>query len=241
MLKFSKIKKWLLDIMFPVNCLGCGLEGNWLCPECLNKIKNQTTAVCPVCRRETVGNVCGQCSTKTYLDGLLVCTSYDNVLTQKILHTLKYNYIEEIARILSAKMTDYLDFIDKKDRLVILQDQLNTILVPVPLHPKRQLERGFNQAELLAWEINKKYGFIYKPKLLKRKHYTKPQAQLSRKERLRNLSSVFALTKPFHLSGKNVIIIDDVATTLSTLNECAKVLKKNNCRQVWGLVVARGG
>ena len=115
------------------------------------------------------------------------------------------------------------------------------LVVPVPLHYKRQKERGFNQAYLLAKQLT----WLLRPNskltnsLLRSKN-TKKQAKLSRVDRLKNLSEAFSLKQNQKIEGSNVILIDDVCTTGSTINECAKVLKKAGAKSVRGFVLARG-
>jgi len=236
----KKIKNFLLDTIFPIFCLGCGVEGVWLCQACEDKIEINSTLTCPLCRASTNGHTCKKCASKTYLDGLLVATAYEATVMQTLIKTLKYHYAQETSEILANVLARFLTKIDKKYRPDILQSQTKNLFTSVPLHKKRLLERGFNQSDVIARQLKKKFLYNYQPNLLWRKRYTDPQAKLKRKKRLSNLANAFSLSKSFDLKDKNVIIIDDVATTLTTLNECAKVLKQTNCREVWGLVIAHG-
>jgi len=170
-----------------------------------------------------------------------MATNYENLITQTLIHTLKYKFIEDLSLSLGKLLVNFLNEFDKKNNFPILKNPQKIVITAVPLHKKRLLERGFNQAELLAALVAKKFRFDFQPYLLKRKRYTESQTQLTRKGRQQNLRNAFELQKSLDFSNKNVIIIDDVATTLATLNECAKALKQTNCQQVWGLVIARGG
>ena len=113
------------------------------------------------------------------------------------------------------------------------------ILVPVPLHPKRKKERGYNQAHCLAEGVATVLSLPIE-ELLQRKFYTLPQAQLSREDRLKNLLNSFSLSQNSNTLNKKIILVDDVCSTGATLNECAKVLKSTDAKTVWGLVLARG-
>lgn len=237
----SKIKKYILDILFPIECLGCKEPDVWLCEKCLKRIPLTLIPNCPICHATSTAAVCEECRSKTSLDGLLIATSYENSLVQQAIHLLKYNYIREMAVPLSKLLVTYAISFDKKDKPAILQSPADTILIPVPLHKRRLLERGFNQSELLGQEICRYLPFNFQPSLLKRTRYTAAQAQLKKNDRETNLRDAFSLSQPFKLLGKNVILVDDVATTLTTLNECATVLKQAGCKRVWGLVIARGG
>jgi ComF family protein len=112
-------------------------------------------------------------------------------------------------------------------------------LVPVPLYPLRRRERGFNQAEELAFVLGKKRGL---PVLnaLRRVKKTEIQARLRRSERLRNQMNAFELKRGFDLKGQRLLIIDDVFTTGATINACARVLKEAGASTLAALTVARG-
>lgn len=237
---FKKLIQLLLDTVFPVACLGCGREGQWLCSACLKKILLNRDLTCPLCHAPTHGATCWQCKSSTPLDGLLIAAAYENQLIQTLVHTLKYQCIQEVAGVLGNMLANFVQTFDRKYQPAILHCPSEVILTPVPLHKKRLLERGFNQSELLAKAFNQYYNFSLQPNLLKRQRYTEAQAQLKKREREDNLREAFSLGPPFNLSNKTVIIVDDVATTLTTLNECAKVLKQARCKKVWGLVIARG-
>lgn len=237
----TKFIKLVLDVLFPISCLGCQKDDTWLCADCFTKISLNQKQLCPLCHSETKGNACSNCRQKTSLDGLLIAADYNQVIIQEIIHTLKYKFIEDMAVCLGSLLSSFLKEFDKKYHLAILGSYSETILTVVPLNKKRFLERGFNQAELLAYQLNKDLHLNLQPHLLKRRRYTAPQATLKKKQRTENVKNSFCVLKDFNISGKNVIIIDDVATTLATLNECAKVLKQAGAQKVWGLVVARGG
>ena len=111
-------------------------------------------------------------------------------------------------------------------------------IVPVPLHKRRGAERGFNQSELLAVPISRKIGCPVNIFSLKRKKYTVPQVSLSGEVRRKSLFGVFFCVKKEEIIGKNIILIDDIYTTGSTMEECSKVLKEAGAQKVWGLVVA---
>ncbi|MBI4709456.1 MAG: ComF family protein [Candidatus Portnoybacteria bacterium] len=120
------------------------------------------------------------------------------------------------------------------------------ILIPVPLHKKRLLWRGFNQAGLIALKINEDFKIPVLNNLIFRSRHTPPQMEIKNNlEREKNIFSAFRLNSNFDLKNnpiKNnvVILIDDICTTGSTLNECAKILKPLKPKEIWGLVIARG-
>jgi len=117
---------------------------------------------------------------------------------------------------------------------------VDLVIVPVPLHRSRLWERGFNQAQSLAEIVAERTDWPLERALVRRR-FTKPQFGLRKKERRGNIQGVFAVPahqKPI-LLGKTVLLIDDIVTTGATINECAKVLKQNGVREVWGLVLAK--
>lgn len=122
-----------------------------------------------------------------------------------------------------------------------LKDLHNPLVMPVPLHPRRLRERGFNQSLLLARfvadALNAELDFL----TLRRIRYTQPQTGLKSDERRKNVRRAFDIADGRALKGRCVILIDDVATTGNTLNECARVLKRAGVEKVFGLVLARTG
>ncbi len=213
-LYFKNIKEFILDLLFPKECLGCGQEEVWLCEDCFNKIK---------IKNELLKNY-------DYLDGVWAAADYKDPLLQKLIHFFKYSFITELAKPLSQ---------------IILKSLIDYegepwLLLPVPLHRRRFLERGFNQAELLAQEVNGANNWPVLNQILYRQKYTKPQVKLKREERLNNLKDVFACLSAPEIFNKNILLVDDVMTTGATLSECAKILKRAGANRVRGLVVAHG-
>lgn len=239
---FQTIKKagnFLLDLLFPKECLGCKKEGEWFCEKCLKEIPLNQEIYCPVCQKKLNHNtVCFECQKKTSLDGFFSASTYENNLLKKAVKTLKYHYVTELSQALSHLLIKYLKNLNPEITKPILKT--GPLIIPIPLHKKRLRERGFNQSELLGQGIATAFGFKYQARILERKIYTAPQAELSRKERLNNIKDCFKLKENFKLKGQTVILIDDVFTTGATMQETAKVLKKAGAKKVWGLTVAHG-
>lgn len=240
----------ILSVIFPLNCLGCNQSGLLVCEKCLNSIDSLEFQECPGCRRRSVrGIFCGEkCRQRLFADGccfnqLIVCSRYDkNGLLKKIIERFKYKFTEELSGVLSGMIVLQAEKLFKKNDQDSAKMAVETWIVPVPLHKKRRKERGYNQAELLSLGLVDSFGWKI-VRLLKRTFYTQPQAHLSRKERLKNLKDAFVLRKGVDgsfLAGKRIVLTDDVCTTGSTLNECAKVLKKAGAEEIVALVLARG-
>jgi ComF family protein len=224
--------RFFLDLLFPIECIGCGEEGRWLCKDCLNKIKLLSEQYCPICKtRLTNGRVCELCSSESFLDGAVIAVSYDNELIDKAIHYLKYRGIKDLARSLGKLLIQILGKVDFWD--------VDWVLVPVPLHNRRQRFRGFNQAELMAREVLSVLNLGISDNLYRSKH-THSQMKLKREERLKNIVDAFKIKMPEDLAGKKIILIDDVMTTGATLEECAKALKGAGVVEVWAVAVARG-
>jgi ComF family protein len=116
-------------------------------------------------------------------------------------------------------------------------DSLN-LLIPVPLHPQRLRQRGFNQALLLVKELSRRTGLPYQKTILQKKESTIPQVNLSGVEREKGLRGTFHLMEKEKLSGKTVLLVDDVYTTGATVNECSKVLLRGGAERVDVLTLA---
>ena len=230
-----------LDYIFPQKCLNCHQEGQFICDKCFQTIQLKTFQQCPICKiRINQGEVCEKCKNKSHLNGLLVATTYDNnPLIKKSVMQFKYKFNEDLAKKLATLLSCH-------SGLSKIYASEKTILVPIPLHFKRKWQRGFNQAELLTKQISKKTNIPFS-NLLKRIKNTPQQAKLSRQERLNNLKSAFEINekefKKIQIGKKElptVILIDDIASTLTTLEESAHTLKKAEFKNIWGMVLARG-
>ena len=115
----------------------------------------------------------------------------------------------------------------------------NSLIVPVPLHPKKLRERGFNQSLILAREISKKFAILLDFMTLRRHINTEPQISLGKKERESNVHGAFSVTEPEKIKGQRIILVDDVYTSGSTVKECARVLMKNKAAAVVVITLAR--
>lgn len=146
------------------------------------------------------------------------------------IHLLKYRFVSDLV----DSLTDI--FIKDYPKDLYRFDYL----IPVPLHKKRERQRGFNQSLLLARSLAKKLNIPVLHEVLVRLRYTKPQVDLAGKDRRTNLQNVFSCVTNADIKEKSIALIDDVATTRTTLIECAKELKKQGAKSVFGLVLAHG-
>lgn len=235
----KKIKEFLLDLFFPRFCLGCNKEGTYLCEDCKATLDISGFSYC-LCNKNslrlpTVGK-CGKCRSKK-LSGIYCALPYqENPLTKKLIHSFKYPpYVKDLAEPLSKLIIEHFLLLDKNSQK-ILQDG---ILIPVPLDKRKLKKRGFNQSEEIAKEISKALKIPLIPDNLVKTKETQPQMELSEEERLINIKDAFSVKNPDEIKNKKVLLVDDVYTTGSTMEECARVLKKAGVKEVWGVVIAR--
>jgi ComF family protein len=226
----SSFYNFLLDLIFPKYCVGCGKEGVWLCKDCKEKIIYIKNPTCPSCNRLTSnGKFCNRCRSDSYLTGVIVAAYYNEGPLKEAIHNYKYNLIFDLKHELSDILSETLNKRWNK----------KAYLVPVPLHKKRKAERGFNQSELLTEEICKKFNFILIKNKLVRKKYTTQQVKLSGKKRRQNMIGAFGWIGGKEIKNKTIILVDDVYTTGATLQECAKMLRLAGAREIWALVLAK--
>ncbi len=234
---------FIKDILFPRECLFCKKYGSWLCADCAASIKPSAGQSCPQCKRlNSWGELCPDCRGDFIFSGIWVAGDYSEQKLSTLIKTYKYNFLKDLGPVLSDFIYNFLQqkiFINPYKNIfnaTLKIRQNNTLLIPVPLSRQRQRWRGFNQAELLAERLAQSTGLSLN-KDLKRIRHCRPQAQLDGKQRLHNLSNAFKWTGET-LIGQKIILVDDVATTGTTINECAKVLRAAGAGDIWGLVLA---
>lgn len=234
---------WLLDLVFPVQCVGCGsttMRHPYLCKSCFASLSVHQSSECIGCKLPApLGITCGPCRTHALVDQLLIVARYDQPLLEKMIAAYKYRFVVSLDTALSALTKRYLHQMFNRKRLNIFRD--DPIIVPVPLSRRRHNWRGFNQAELLAKRLGATFQIEMSSSALTRVRHTTPQVEASdRSSRLENLSGAFRCADPESVAGRHIILIDDVCTTGTTLNECAKVVKSAGAKRVTALVIARG-
>ena len=225
--RFDGVVWFIKEGIAPSRCVGCGKVGTWLCTDCASQILFLKVQNCYRCGRLMPrGRTCDNCRRQTNLDGVVVATHFEIGPIRELIHELKYSGTVELANLLGAMLV----------RTILVNELADFVLVPVPLHGKRIIERGFNQAELLTRQIIERTG-METELILSRVKATLSQTKLTRVERLRNISGAFECRVA--LEGINILLVDDVMTTGATLEECAKTLKRAGAKRVWGVVVAR--
>lgn len=214
------IKNFLIDIFFPKFCLICKREGFYLCQDC-----------------EVLFQISGfhQKHSTQNLKDLYFAVSYQNGFLRHLIKQFKYPpFIKELAKPLASLIITHFQLMDNKP------DLSDFILIPVPQTKKKMKARGFNPAEEIGKELSDFFKIPLSSGCLLKKKETLPQAELSDAERKENVKNSFACNNSEKIKGKKILLTDDVYTTGSTMEECAKVLKKSGAKEIIGLSVARG-
>ena len=226
-----------LDLLFPRKCLGCSKTGGYFCSQCLNFISLDSQRICPVCERSSIGGLTHpRCHSATSLDGLTSVFAYKGLIKRAIVN-LKYRFVSDLAHDLTEL---FLSFCGEDKTFSRICRSKEAILVPIPLHPRRERWRGFNQSELLGKIIAENLGINFSPDLLIRIKNTTPQIKLKEKERKTNIQDAFRVS-PSHpiIQSSNILLFDDVWTSGATLKEACRTLKRAGAKMVWGLTIAR--
>ncbi len=235
----TKALGFLLDFLAPKRCPGCGRfvygdgpASGW-CPKCWKSLPWIGPSVCEVCGIPIYGTICQDCLvSEPPFSKLRAACSYEGVIADAVIN-LKFHHnlslLDSLSSVLNHCMEEY------------FRNDTPDIIVPVPLHQKRLMERGFNQSLLLGERLARKRGVRFLRDIVMRERYTVPQVRLSGVERRKNLRNAFKI-KPDainEIQDKSVLIVDDVITTGTTIKEIAKVLKNSGAARVMGIAVAR--
>lgn len=212
----KKLLNLILDIIFPLHCFGCQREGFWLCEKCFQELPLQPSF--ERFEKLLVFSVC----------------DYENIQIKKIIKTCKFSSISELSNTLGKilikgilKFPEILDLLKEKNQL---------LLIPIPLSPKRQTERGFNQSLIIAQELSAHFQIPICDQLKKENRL--PQSKVSVEKRGQNIQDAFSWHGA-NLNNYQIILVDDVVTTGATLSEASKILKKYGAKKIIGFAVAR--
>jgi competence protein ComFC len=230
----------VLELFYPSNCVGCGEPqdlGTLLCDQCRKSSTRIQAPFCRCCSRPFEGVIAGEfscpnCEDRAPAFACAVSNYQAKGILRDLIHRFKYGREFYLRGLLAEYLTEAMQDVR------IQADPVDG-LVPVPLHPTRLRERGFNQADALA-EVLSKRTRLPVLRCIQRRRYTSTQTQFDRVERMQNLRNAFVLRKSSDVRGKNLVLLDDVLTTGSTLHECALVLRAAGAESVRAITVARG-
>ena len=232
--KFSPIASFLVNLIFPKNCLGCGKEKTFLCQDCFSLIEINPFQYCLCSKPQRVigSGKCGRCRDNR-LTGLYSAAAFDQKILKKAVHSFKYPpYLKDLAWPLAYLIILHLEILKKKI-------EPSSILIPVPLFVRKERERGFNQSKELAKILAKAWQTELSCDNLVKIKNTANQAVLNKEQRNENLKDAFSVLDKNAIKGKKIYLIDDVYTTGATMEECAKTLKEAGVKEVWGVTVGR--
>jgi competence protein ComFC len=234
---FQDLHKLIIDTLFPIICLSCNKEGEFLCEECIKKLEPVEYQICIVCKKPSLGGLTHpKCISPHSPDQLISFYNYHDDIVEKLIIRGKYYFIPGIFELLGKLIANKL----KNDFPNLLSPQ-PLALSPIPLNKWRHRWRGFNQSEIICQALSKKFNFPIVNALI-RKKITRTQKDLKKEDRIKNMESAFALSPLFSkegVRGSSFLLIDDVTTTGSTLIEAVKVLKRNGAAKVICLTIAR--
>ena len=245
----------LFAVLFPSDCRLCGLpliriSRLPVCDTCLERVRPVEGRVCSICGERILSPYAGDTPEKA-----LVCPicrrvrpafaaavaygSYEGGL-RELIHLLKYGGVRPAANVLGRMLGGAMG---RLEPVAAAQDGSGIVVIPVPLHKARLHQRGFNQAELIARAALKcspalKF-FRLASHVLERRRETHSQIGLTGHQRRENMRGAFAVAFAKEISGRDVLLVDDVYTTGTTVSECARVLRKAGASRVWVATVAR--
>ena len=225
-------------LFFPLHCAGCGeaIRSGWLCRNCVDSLLPVRPPRCELCSQPYSGAldsfVCANCHGRAFHFACAVAVLQSRGLVRDLIHRFKYGG----EMWLGALLSDFLAQGLQDPRLKGLDFDA---VVSVPLHPLRRREREFNQAEVLGRELARGQNLDF-CEALERLRYTVTQTHFDRRRRMQNLRDAFGLRRNISVQGKHLLLVDDVLTTGSTLDECARVLLAAGAQSVRALTVARG-
>ena len=239
----SSVLFWraLLDFFLPPKCPLCGSPltssaADRPCPSCLSEIRFFSSPLCPRCgigfsSPSDQDHLCSRCLSGEWTFGKARALGpYEGKILEAI-SRLKFGGVARLAIPLGVLLAEYTD--------PEFPFSAVDLVIPVPLHPRRLRERGFNQSLLLARQVSGRRSIPLNFTALRRTRQTQPQTQLSGPERRKNVRGAFAVISPAAVAGRKILLIDDVFTTGATIQECTEALLDAGAGEVHALTLAR--
>lgn len=233
----------IISLLYPPLCLVCGKRDNLrnqdLCADCLKKLKKRSPPFCVKCGRQLPGDPnieisCNDCKKDAPCFDRAFSVFYYNGILKELVHNFKYKKMTSLGQEFAQLTVDFM-----KDHDIAKDSDL---VLSIPMHPARLFKREINPSHILAKTIAKKLCLDYSASLLKKIKNTAPQSRLSRSERIENLKGSFSLKRNAgsYIKNRDILLVDDLFTTGSTVNECARLLKEASAGHVEVITLARG-
>jgi len=216
------------DFFLPAYCTGCNkkieADENIICAECFNGITKA--------EQERINSEYYRKFRQTVIikDFFSLYIFEKDKTLQQVIHSLKYNKKFLVGILLGEKLAEGIT--DKVKSWDI------DLIIPVPLHHLKKAERGYNQSEFIVKGLSKELKISFTTKAIKRVRYTESQTTFNMEEREANISNAFTLRSKKKITGKNILLVDDVITTGSTIKECGKALREGGANSVYACSVA---
>jgi len=238
----SEISQATLNILFPIHCANCNTKltfnnKDYLCDTCIKSIRFYAPPFCIRCGRsidsfdKNIEPICADCIGKNYFfKQSWQCCEYSGII-KELIHKLKYNRRLYTKHLFSNILLDYFNRHIGRQNI--------DIILAVPMHKDSIDRRGFNQAQLLTEALSEKTEVPSLRNTLLKIKKTKDQIGLNRYQRMKNLKDAFTIKNKQPIEKKRVLLIDDVFTTGTTMDECAKVLSLSGAESIYTLSLAR--
>ncbi|HEY7099921.1 MAG TPA: ComF family protein [Terriglobales bacterium] len=247
----NAIAEGLFATLFPSDCRLCGtplvnISRLPVCEDCLSAMRPISGGVCYVCGERLVSGhafsngeaeaKCGLCQRESpAFARALAYGSYEGGL-RELIHLLKYEQVRSASNVLGRMLGEVIATLEPSFGPSVM-------VVPVPLHVRKMRQRGFNQSELItraalkAWQPTKSLAIM--PHVIQRERETVSQIGLTRNQRRENIRGAFTVAVPEEVAGQEILLVDDVLTTGTTVSECARILRRAGAARVWVATVAR--
>ena len=219
-------KSFILKLLLPQRCLFCQKSGSILCSDCFRKLKfnknykKHNSFLTP------------------NLNQVFIAGDYNDFRLASLIKKFKYSFISILGPILAQFLIIFWNNLKLDYPQFFLSESKEIIVIPLPLSKKRQSWRGFNQSKILAQEFSKTFNYSLNKELIRTKNRPS-QTSLNKNEREKNIKNVFSWTGN-SLQEKTLILIDDVLTTGASLNEAARILRQEEKKKIYALVLASG-
>jgi ComF family protein len=249
--RVSSAAESLFATLFPADCQVCGaalitISRLPVCKECLSEMRPISGGVCVICGQRLLspsfssgsGEPCCRICRRLEPEFVraIAYGSYDGGL-RELIHLLKYEQVRPAASVLGRMLAEAIAGLEPS-----FGDE-PVLVLPVALHPEKLRQRGFNQSELIARAALKlrsdQHRLILDSAVLARRRATQSQTGLTRHQRRENLRGAFAVVQPEAVAGREILLVDDVFTTGTTVSECARILRRGGASKVWVATVAR--